>query len=142
MKVQIFRIIAVDNIPERFGEIERLRMRGRLAEVELRERKQMVHERFQLGFLGVNRLQIARPCCFVLRHAVEQTLGIGADGGERAFEVVRHTRDQLLLLLLLAALRVERRFQPRGHFVHGVARGPEFVRSRIADGRVQIAVPP
>lgn len=92
MKVQIFRIIAVDNIPERFGEIERLRMRGRLTEVELRERKQTVHERFQLGFLGVNRLRIARPRCFVLRHAV--------------------------------------------------ARGPEFVRSRIADGRVQIAVPP
>ena len=66
MKVQIFRIIAVDNIPERFGEIERLRMRGRLAEVELRERKQTVHERFQLGFFGVNRLQIARPRCFVL----------------------------------------------------------------------------
>ena len=53
---------------------------------------------------------------------------------------MRHARDQLLpLLLLLAALRVERGFEPRGHGVHRVARGLEFILGRIADGAFQIA---
>ena len=46
---------------------------------------------------------------------------------------MRHARDQLLPLLL-AALRVERGFEPRGHGVHRVARGLEFILGRIADG--------
>ena len=52
---------------------------------------------------------------------------------------MRHARDQLLPLLLLAALRVERGFEPRGHGVHRVARGLEFILGRIADGAFQIA---
>ena len=42
-------------------------------------------------------------------------------------------------LLLLAALRVERGFEPRGHGVHRVARVLELILGRIADGAFQIA---
>lgn len=45
-----------------------------------------------------------------------------------------------LLLLLLAALRLQRRFQPRGHFVHCVACGTELIVCLIADGCVEISV--
>ena len=113
--IERFRVAAVHDALERPGNVQRDKVGGRFVKIELRKREQPVHERLELRFLGVDRLQIARPRRFILRHAVEQTLRVGADGGQRAFEVVRHARDQLLPLLLLAALRVERGFEPRGH---------------------------
>lgn len=137
--IERFRVAAVHDALERPGNVQRDKVGGRFVKIELRKREQPVHERLELRFLGVDRLQIARPRRFILRHAVEQPLRVGADGGQRAFEVVRHARDQLLPLLLLAALRVERGFEPRGHGVHRVARGFEFILGCIADGAFQIA---
>ena len=51
---------------------------------------------------------------------------------------MRHPRNQLLLLLL-AALRLQRGFQPRCHLVDRVAGRLEFVRNDIADRRVEVS---
>lgn len=59
------------------------------------KRKEPVHERLELCLLGVDRLQITRLRLFILCHTVEQALGVGADRRQRAFEVVRHPRNQL-----------------------------------------------
>ena len=40
------------------------------------------------------------PGGLVLGHALQKSLGVGADGGQRAFQVVGHAGHQLLLLLL------------------------------------------
>ena len=53
---------------------------------------------------------------------------------------MRHPRNQLLLLLLLPALRLQRRLQPRGHFVHSLARGLKFVLRLVRNGGIKIPV--
>ena len=88
----------------------------------------------------MNRLQISLLRRFILCNAVKQGLGVGADGGQGAFQVVGHPGDQLLLFLLRELLLLQRGFQPRRHLVHRVAGGFEFVRLAIGDGRAQIAV--
>ena len=76
--------------PQTFRKSPVLPVCGRFAEIQLRKRKEPVHERLELCLLGVDRLQITRLRLFILCHTVEQALGVGADRRQRAFEVVRH----------------------------------------------------
>lgn len=79
------------------------------------------------------------PGSFVRCDSFQQGLGIGADGGQRTFQVVGHPGDQLLLFLLLPLL-LQRVPQLYRHGIHGIAGRAEFVRFLVADGRFRVPV--
>ena len=49
--------------------------------------KQALDQGFQVGLPGVDSLQIALAGSFIGGYALQQGLGISADGGQRAFDV-------------------------------------------------------
>ena len=112
-----------------------------LADVHARKGKQPVHQRLHVRLLSVDGLQISLAGCLILGHALQQALRVGADGSQRAFQIVGHAGDQLLLLLLGRLLLLQRGLQPRRHLIHRVTGGLELVRLRVGDGCVQVAVP-
>lgn len=100
--------------------------------------EEAVHHRLYLLLLAAYRLNIALLHLRLLRHAVAYRLAVCADGGKRAFQVVRHAGDKLLAALLAALLVVKRSLELRCHEVNGVARGLEFVVPVIGDRLVEV----
>jgi len=66
---------------QRFG-VDRV-----LAGAQLGQLKQAVDQGLQVGLPGVDSLQIALAGSFIGGYALQQGLGISADGGQRAFDV-------------------------------------------------------
>ena len=85
---------------QRGTQRQRLRVDRVLTDIHLGKGKQPVHQRLHVPLLGVDGLQIPLPGSLVLCHALQQSLRVGADGGQRAFQVMGHPGHQLLLLLL------------------------------------------
>ena len=83
-------------------------------------------------------LDIALPHLRLLRHAVADRLAVCADGGQRAFQVVRHAGDKLLAALLTALLVVKRGLELCGHEVNSVACDLELVVPVIGDRLVKV----
>lgn len=92
---------------QRGAQRQRLRMHRVLADIHSGKGEQPVHQCLHVRLLGVDGLQVALPGGLVLGHALQKSLGVGADGGQRAFQVVGHAGHQLLLLLLRRLLLLQ-----------------------------------
>ena len=74
------------------------------AQIHSGEEEQLVHQPLQITGLVPDDGQILSAAVLRLRHTVQQTLGVGTDGGQRGTQVVGNAGQQLLTVAVILLL--------------------------------------